>query len=78
MVRQAGFGWVWYGRARLGKAWQAWNINQRRSTMKRDLLEVAREELDDKHDLDNLTIGVIVGTTLGLVVWLSVIWSFAG
>jgi hypothetical protein len=47
-------------------------------TMKNDLLETARSDLDDKHDLDNLTIGVIVGTTLGLVVWLSVIWSFGG
>jgi hypothetical protein len=46
--------------------------------MKNDLLETARSDLDDKHDLDNLTIGVIVGTTLGLVVWLSVIWSFGG
>ena len=44
----------------------------------RDLLEVAREELDDKTDLDNLAIGVIVGVLGGLVVWLTLIWSFGG
>ena len=46
--------------------------------MKNDLLETARDELDDQRDLDNLTIGVVVGVLGGLVVWLTLIWSFGG
>jgi hypothetical protein len=46
--------------------------------MKNELLEKARSELDDQTDLDNLAIGVVVGTIGGLLVWLGLIWSFGG
>jgi hypothetical protein len=46
--------------------------------MKNELLEKARSELDDQTDLDNFSIGVVVGTIGGLIVWLALIWSFGG
>lgn len=46
--------------------------------MQSDPVSEAMQELDDMQDAGNLLIGVIVGTCLGTVVWLTLILTFGG
>lgn len=46
--------------------------------MQSDPVSEAMQELDDMRDAHNLMTGIIVGTCLGVIVWLTLILTFGG
>lgn len=46
--------------------------------MRNDLLNEARDDLDARADLRNFSIGMVIGTLGGAVLWLMLILSFGG